>query len=41
VRRQWLGAGGDSLAVGHDSIWLTDYHRGVILRLRLADALAR
>jgi virginiamycin B lyase len=41
VWRQWLGAGGDSLAVGHDSIWLTDYHRGVILRLRLADALAR
>ena len=41
VRRQWLGAGGDSLGIGHDSIWLTDYHRGVVLRLRLADALAR
>ena len=36
VRRQWTGSGGDSLAVGHDAVWLTDYHRGNIARLPLA-----
>jgi virginiamycin B lyase len=37
---QWAGPGGDSLAIGHDSIWLTDYHAGNISRLSLKDVLA-
>ncbi len=40
VRRQWVGPGGDSLAVGRGVIWLTDYHAGTISRIRLSDALA-
>jgi streptogramin lyase len=41
VIRQWVGPGGDSLAVGGDAIWLTDYHAGTVARIRLKDALAR
>jgi virginiamycin B lyase len=41
VLRQWRGPGGDSLVVAHGAIWLTDYHKGTITRLRLEDALAR
>jgi virginiamycin B lyase len=37
---QWTGAGGDSLGIGHDSIWLTDYHAGTISRIPLTEALA-
>jgi virginiamycin B lyase len=33
VVRQWAGAGGDSLRFGHDSIWLTDYRRGLLWRI--------
>jgi virginiamycin B lyase len=33
VLRQWVGRGGDSLRFGHDSIWLTDYHRGLLWRI--------
>ena len=40
VLRQWRGPGGDSLAIGHGAIWLTDYHKGTLTRLRLEDALA-
>lgn len=32
VLRQWVGHGGDSLRFGHDSIWLTDYHKGLVWR---------
>jgi virginiamycin B lyase len=38
---QWTGPGGDSLGIGHDAIWLTDYHAGTVSRLELADSLAR
>jgi len=38
---QWIGPGGDSLGIGHGSIWLTDYHAGTIARIDLQDALAR
>jgi virginiamycin B lyase len=38
---QWSGAGGDSLGIGHEAIWLTDYRAGTISRLELGDALAR
>ena len=32
VVRQWVGGGGDSLRSGHESIWLTDYHNGLVWR---------
>jgi streptogramin lyase len=38
IFRQWVGPGGDSLAIGHGAIWLTDYHKGMIERLSLAEA---
>jgi virginiamycin B lyase len=38
---QWTGPGGDSLGIGHEAIWLTDYHAGTISRLELKDALAQ
>jgi virginiamycin B lyase len=41
VVRQWSGAGGDSVRVGHGSVWLTDYRRGVVWRLPADDAFAR
>ncbi len=33
VRRQWVGQGGDSLRFGFGSLWLTDYHRGLLWRI--------
>lgn len=38
VRCQWVGPGGDSLGIGHGSIWLTDYRGGTVSRITLADA---
>ena len=40
LRCQWEGAGGDSLAIGHGAIWLTDFDRGTISRIDIADAVA-
>jgi virginiamycin B lyase len=37
---RWAGRGGDSLGVGYESIWLTDYHAGNISRFSLKDVLA-
>jgi virginiamycin B lyase len=31
--RQWAGRGGDSLRFGFNSIWLTDYRRGLLWRI--------
>jgi virginiamycin B lyase len=39
VVRQWKGTGGDSMRVGHDSIWLTDYFGGTLARYPLSEAL--
>jgi len=39
VSRQWVGRGGDALRFGHDSIWLTDYHRGLLWRFPLSEEL--
>jgi virginiamycin B lyase len=39
LRCRWTGPGGDSLGIGHDAIWLTDYHGGTIARISLRDAL--
>jgi virginiamycin B lyase len=33
VSRQWIGHGGDSVRIGHGSVWLTDYHRGLLWRI--------
>jgi virginiamycin B lyase len=33
VLRQWVGRGGDSLSFGYNSIWLSDYHRGLLWRI--------
>jgi len=33
LRRQWVGRGGDALRFGYESIWLTDYHRGLLWRI--------
>ncbi len=38
---QWVGAGGDSLGIGHGSIWLTDYHGGTITRYGLDELTSR
>ncbi len=40
VARQWFGKGGDSIRVGHGSVWLTDLTRGVVWRID-ADKLKR
>jgi streptogramin lyase len=37
---QWLGPGGDSLGLGHGSLWLTDYHAGTVERIAIKDVLA-
>ena len=36
----WAGPGGDSLGIGHEAIWLTDYHGGTLSRIPLKEALA-
>ncbi|QUD88395.1 Vgb family protein [Phenylobacterium montanum] len=41
VVHQWAGPGGDSLGVAFGSIWLTDYDRGDVMRIRLEDALPK
>jgi virginiamycin B lyase len=33
VVRQWIGKGGDSLRFGFDSLWITDYKKGLLLRI--------
>jgi YVTN family beta-propeller protein len=39
VSRQWVGRGGDALRFGHESIWLTDYHRGLLWRIPFKEGL--
>jgi streptogramin lyase len=38
---QWTGAGGDSLGIGHGSIWLTDYHGGTLSRFNMQAVLSQ
>jgi virginiamycin B lyase len=33
VTRQWVGKGGDSLRFGFDSLWITDYKKGLLSRI--------
>src|SRR5215469_4534094 len=39
VVRQWVGKGGDSLRYGFGSIWLTDYKKGLLLRIPVQQLL--
>jgi streptogramin lyase len=39
VSKQWVGPGGDSLRLGFDSIWITDYKKGLLLRIPIAEIL--
>ena len=41
VLRQWVGAGGDSLRYGFDSIWITDYKRGLLSRIPMRQVLTQ
>jgi virginiamycin B lyase len=36
---RWVGPGGDSLGIGHNALWLTDYHGGTVARLELQDTV--
>jgi len=40
VSRQWIGQGGDAVRLGHGSIWLTDYHRGLLWRIPVKQLLS-
>jgi virginiamycin B lyase len=33
VIQQWVGTGGDSIRLGHGSIWLTDFAHAKVWRL--------
>jgi virginiamycin B lyase len=33
VAKQWIGKGGDSLRVGFDALWITDYKNGLLSRI--------
>jgi virginiamycin B lyase len=33
VVKQWVGKGGDSLRIGFDSLWITDYKKGLLFRI--------
>lgn len=41
VTRQWIGSGGDSLRIGFDSLWITDYKKGLLSRIAVRDVLGR
>ena len=39
VLRQWVGKGGDSLRFGFNSLWLTDYKKGLLARIPIPQLL--
>jgi hypothetical protein len=39
VMKQWVGKGGDSLRFGLDSLWITDYKKGVLSRIAIQELL--
>jgi virginiamycin B lyase len=41
VVKQWIGKGGDSLRFGFDSLWITDYKKGLLSRIALQDVLSQ
>jgi virginiamycin B lyase len=41
VVKQWIGKGGDSLRFGFDSLWITDYKKGLLSRITIQEALTQ
>jgi virginiamycin B lyase len=41
VMKQWIGKGGDSLRFGFDSLWITDYKKGVLSRIAIQERLTQ
>ena len=41
VVRQWTGSGGDSVRFAYGSLWVTDYHEGLLWRITEGEALLR
>jgi virginiamycin B lyase len=37
VVKQWVGEGEDSLRFGFDSLWITDYKKGLLLRIPIEE----
>lgn len=37
VVKQWIGKGGDSLRIGFNSLWITDYKKGLLLRFPMEE----
>jgi len=37
VAKQWVGEGGDSLRFGFDSLWITDYKKGLLSRIPIEE----
>jgi YVTN family beta-propeller protein len=41
VVKQWVGKGGDSLRFGFDSLWITDYKKGLLSRIGIEGLLTQ
>ena len=41
VVKQWIGKGGDSLRFGFDSLWITDYKKGLPSRIAIQEVLSQ
>ncbi|MGA8440352.1 MAG: hypothetical protein WB762_29785 [Candidatus Sulfotelmatobacter sp.] len=41
VVKQWIGKGGDSLRFGFDSLWITEYKKGLLSRIAIQEALTQ
>ena len=41
VVKQWVGKGGDSARFGFDSLWITDYRKGLLSRIAIQELRAR
>jgi virginiamycin B lyase len=41
VVKQWVGKGGDSLRFGFNSLWITDYKKGLLSRIAIRDVMGR
>jgi virginiamycin B lyase len=41
VVKQWIGKGGDSLRFGFDSLWITDYKKGLLSRIAIQEVLSQ
>jgi YVTN family beta-propeller protein len=41
VVKQWVGKGGDSLRFGFDSLWITDYKKGLLSRIAIQEVLSQ